>query len=642
MFNKRAAAPELRCKSPTGLDRSCRRKTCKRERDSVALAPIRNSPTHSGPAKIKATLHAPSSFSLRRANFVSTTPDTATLVGANITTTTRFPNSIPPSFASTGRFHLLQHPTTSLLDRTSYSLDRPCTSSPTRIGPRIVARSRLPQSWVSASPRPRLRAAAHLRAAANQGLAAPKKKEQQQKMSLGDFLTDSGSSGFGGGSWADEVEETYVAGSQPLPSRDRGGAGGYQSTSTWQDRGYSVREETPQTLPTKPPYTAHLGNLAYEVTDEAIGELFEGCDVATVRLIEDRETMRPKGFGYVEFGTLDGLKKALTLDGENFGGRTVRIKIADPPRGGDSGRGDTIREMGNWTRSGPLSGGPDPPRGAGGRQPSDFGERRAPRDSGFGDDRPAREARDLTWERRGPLPAVANPEGSGSRDGSRPRRAPEGLANGVNRTVEEPVYPERAERVATAADSDMKWRERMRPAEAKPTSPDGSAPPSPALSSAGPAAPGGRPRLNLAKRTVSEAQGPASPTTGGDAKASPFGAARPIDTAAREKEIEEKRLQAIQDKRDADEKAKEDRRLAKEAEAEAKKEADAKKDAEAKEAEEAAAAEPKVEAEPAQEQTEEQKTEEKSEPKTEPKTEQKAPARTREPREPKEALAICL
>ena len=117
--------------------------------------------------------------------------------------------------------------------------------------------------------------------------------------------------------------------------------------SSWQDRGefdlriislaqtltksgYSVRESAPQTLPTRPPYTAHLGNLAYDVTEEAVNEFFEGCETASVRLIEDRETMRPKGFGYVEFGTLDGLKKALTLDGESFGGRTVRIKIADP------------------------------------------------------------------------------------------------------------------------------------------------------------------------------------------------------------------------------------------------------------------------------------------------------------------------
>lgn len=91
-----------------------------------------------------------------------------------------------------------------------------------------------------------------------------------------------------------------------------------------------MRERSPQRLPDRPPFTAHLGNLNYDVTDEAVNEFFEGCEVANVRLIEDRETHQPKGFGYVEFGTLDGLKKALTLDGESFGGRTVRIKIADP------------------------------------------------------------------------------------------------------------------------------------------------------------------------------------------------------------------------------------------------------------------------------------------------------------------------
>ena len=39
---------------------------------------------------------------------------------------------------------------------------------------------------------------------------------------------------------------------------------------------------------------------------------------------------RPKGFGYVEFTTLDDLKKALTLDQESFQGRMIKIKIADP------------------------------------------------------------------------------------------------------------------------------------------------------------------------------------------------------------------------------------------------------------------------------------------------------------------------
>ncbi|KAF7552165.1 hypothetical protein G7Z17_g4484 [Cylindrodendrum hubeiense] len=447
---------------------------------------------------------------------------------------------------------------------------------------------------------------------------APKKKEQQQKMSLGDFLSDG--AGFGGGSWADEVEETYVPGTQALPSR----GGGFNSTSSWQDRGYSVRERSPQRIPSQPPYTAHLGNLAYDITNEAVTEFFEGCEVASVRLIEDRELMRPKGFGYVEFATVAGLEKALTLDGESFQGRTVRIKVADPPRSGESGRGDSIREMGAWDRKGPLSG-PEPgrsgrsdygdrPRGEFGadRGRGEFGDRWPPRDrdSGF----EARPTRELTWERRGPLAPVAREEGSGSRDGSRPaagglgerseshrggrRDAPPAWGEGRQEGSRPPrqEYPERAERTVTAAEKDMQWRERMRPESAKPTSPDGSAPPSPALSSAAPA-PGGRPRLNLTKRTVSEATEAGSASAAASSKASPFGAARPIDTAAKEKLIEEKRLQAVQEKKEADEKAKEDRRIAKEAavkaeaEAAAAAEAQAEADAEAaKQAEEAAAA----------------------------------------------------
>lgn len=96
--------------------------------------------------------------------------------------------------------------------------------------------------------------------------------------------------------------------------------------------GYSIRETSnaPQTLPDKPPYTAHLGNLSYDATVETVTEFFEGCDVASVRIIEDRELQRPKGFGYVEFSNVEGLKKALTLDAESFQGRMIKIKIADP------------------------------------------------------------------------------------------------------------------------------------------------------------------------------------------------------------------------------------------------------------------------------------------------------------------------
>lgn len=83
-----------------------------------------------------------------------------------------------------------------------------------------------------------------------------------------------------------------------------------------------------------------------------------------------------------------------------------------------------------------------------------------------------------------------------------------------------------------------------------------------------------RPKLNLQKRTVSQAEPSPGPNTAAtDSKGSPFGAARPIDTSAREKEIEEKMRQrreleekAREEKRIADEKLKEEKRVAKEAE----------------------------------------------------------------------------
>jgi translation initiation factor 4B len=115
-----------------------------------------------------------------------------------------------------------------------------------------------------------------------------------------------------------------------------------------------------------------------------------------------------------------------------------------------------------------------------------------------------------------------------------------------------PDRPAIPERTPTAADQDSKWREKMRPDAPSPSAtptPDASVPSSPAP----PSAPVSRPRLNLAKRTVSEApKAGETNTSGSDSKASPFGAARPIDTTARDKEIEEKRVAARQKKEEED------------------------------------------------------------------------------------------
>ncbi|KAK8076396.1 hypothetical protein PG994_003668 [Apiospora phragmitis] len=468
---------------------------------------------------------------------------------------------------------------------------------------------------------------------------APKKKEQQ-KMSLGAFLNEDKY----GGSWADEVEDSF--GSQPLPAPARAGYSGYGSTSSYADRGFSVRERDsyPTELPTKPPYTAHLGNLSYEATNETVTEFFEGCDLSSVRIIEDRELMRPKGFAYAEFKDVEGLKKALTLDGESFQGRNIRIKIADPLIGWAAVARLGISQAGSakdlWLIS-PAAATSDVTILA--RRASVVG---LPRDAGFADEaKPSRDFSNLSWERRGPLSPLPQAERSESRGSSRARTTDVNRTESLNkerraspatwgegRTAEgsrpprgefreRPERPDRPERTPTAAELDNQWRTHMKPDHKSPEqSQHGSEAPS---SPAGPAAaPAGRPKLNLAKRTVSEAPGVTSPplASASDPKANPFGAARPIDTAAKEREIAEKKEQAAKERKEADEKAKEERRLAKEA---AAKEA----------AEKAAAAEAEKEAAPAAEKADAEATEATEEPNDAQNGtagEQAAPAKPRE------------
>ena len=92
-----------------------------------------------------------------------------------------------------------------------------------------------------------------------------------------------------------------------------------------------------------------------------------------------------------------------------------------------------------------------------------------------------------------------------------------------------------------------------------------STPNSPATTPAVPAAPTapvGRPRLNLAKRTVTDVPSETPAAASSDSKASPFGAAKPVDTVAKDKEIEEKRQIAIREKKELEEKAREEKRIA--------------------------------------------------------------------------------
>ena len=94
--------------------------------------------------------------------------------------------------------------------------------------------------------------------------------------------------------------------------------------------GFPPRDALP--LPTRPPFTVHLGNLSFDATEGDVHEFFAACEVDNVRIVEDKLDSKPKGFGYVEFKTLEGIKKALELSGRQFQGRNIRISVAEPRR----------------------------------------------------------------------------------------------------------------------------------------------------------------------------------------------------------------------------------------------------------------------------------------------------------------------
>lgn len=70
--------------------------------------------------------------------------------------------------------------------------------------------------------------------------------------------------------------------------------------------------------------------MSFDTSQGAISDFFKDCEVTNVRIVEDKLDRRPKGFGYVEFGSLEGLKKALATNGSQLDGRAIRVSVADP------------------------------------------------------------------------------------------------------------------------------------------------------------------------------------------------------------------------------------------------------------------------------------------------------------------------
>jgi RNA recognition motif-containing protein len=76
----------------------------------------------------------------------------------------------------------------------------------------------------------------------------------------------------------------------------------------------------------------YVGNLAFETTGDDLKTLFaEAGTVESVSLIEDRETGRSRGFGFVEMQTKEeGTAAVEKFNGTEFGGRPLKVNEAKP------------------------------------------------------------------------------------------------------------------------------------------------------------------------------------------------------------------------------------------------------------------------------------------------------------------------
>jgi len=83
----------------------------------------------------------------------------------------------------------------------------------------------------------------------------------------------------------------------------------------------------------------YVGNLPFSVDESQLRGVFSQYgEISELFLIMDRDTGRPKGFGFITFANQQSAEKALEQNGKDMGGRQLRVNIAtDKPRTGGGG-----------------------------------------------------------------------------------------------------------------------------------------------------------------------------------------------------------------------------------------------------------------------------------------------------------------
>lgn len=85
----------------------------------------------------------------------------------------------------------------------------------------------------------------------------------------------------------------------------------------------------------------YVGNLPFTADENAVRELFaQHGTVESVSLITDRDTGRPRGFGFVQMPNADAQRAIQALNGKQMGGRPLRVNEAqERERNGGGSRG---------------------------------------------------------------------------------------------------------------------------------------------------------------------------------------------------------------------------------------------------------------------------------------------------------------
>ena len=90
--------------------------------------------------------------------------------------------------------------------------------------------------------------------------------------------------------------------------------------------------------------TLYVGNLPFSATEAELRDLFaQHGTVESAKVVSDRDTGRPRGFGFVDMPPDDAANAIQHLNGYEMNGRQLRVNEAReraprPPRGGGGGR----------------------------------------------------------------------------------------------------------------------------------------------------------------------------------------------------------------------------------------------------------------------------------------------------------------